>query len=369
MMRKINAVVLAAAAALAAGIGYAEEAKRPTIEAVFVLDTTGSMGGLLEGAKRKVWAIANEMAKGKPEPRIRIGLVAYRDKGDEYRTKVVDLTDDLDAVYARLLELQPGGGGDGPEDVKRGLLDAVEKVSWSKDAKALKIVYLVGDAPGHLEYDDTPALRDIVARAVKADIRINAIQCGSDPSTTSQWTEIARFGEGKSFAISQDGGVTVVATPFDADLAEWNRKAEGTLLAFGEAREEAKGWARKAAMLASAAAPEAAADRAVYGGRAGFRSGYDLIDALNAGTVRLESLKNEELPDEFKGKSAREREDILKARRAERELARKKVVELSKKREAFLKKEALKGGKGKDSFDAKVLEVLKEQAKAKGISY
>ena len=34
---------------------------KPHIEVCFVLDTTGSMGGLIEGAKQKIWSIANEM--------------------------------------------------------------------------------------------------------------------------------------------------------------------------------------------------------------------------------------------------------------------------------------------------------------------
>ena len=40
--------------------------ERPVLDVVFALDTTGSMGGLLEGAKQKVWSIASRMASGKP---------------------------------------------------------------------------------------------------------------------------------------------------------------------------------------------------------------------------------------------------------------------------------------------------------------
>ena len=73
---------------------------KPKVEAVFVLDTTGSMSGLIQAAKEKIWSIANTMASAQPAPEIRIGLVAYRDRGDAYVTKVVDLSTDLDSVYA-----------------------------------------------------------------------------------------------------------------------------------------------------------------------------------------------------------------------------------------------------------------------------
>src|SRR5205814_5417274 len=70
----------------------------PKVEVVFVLDTTGSMGGLIDAAKQKIWSICNQIASGQPTPHVKIGLVAFRDRGDEYVTRVHDLTDDLDAV-------------------------------------------------------------------------------------------------------------------------------------------------------------------------------------------------------------------------------------------------------------------------------
>ena len=91
----------------------AQSAKK--IELVFALDTTGSMGGLIEAAKEKIWSIATNMAQAQSHPEIKIGLVAYRDRGDAYVTRVIDLTSDLDTLYSQLMDFQAGGGGDGPE--------------------------------------------------------------------------------------------------------------------------------------------------------------------------------------------------------------------------------------------------------------
>jgi hypothetical protein len=71
---------------------------RPRVEVAFVLDTTGSMGGLIEGAKRKIWLVARRIGEGQPRPDLRIALVAYRDRGDQYVTRVHDFTGDMDAV-------------------------------------------------------------------------------------------------------------------------------------------------------------------------------------------------------------------------------------------------------------------------------
>src|SRR5713226_3212098 len=101
--------------------------KKPQVEVVFCLDTTGSMGGLIEGAKQKIWAISNQIASGKPVPELKIGLVAFRDKGDEYVTKIIDLIDDLDAIHGHVKSFQAAGGGDEPESVNQALHEAVTK--------------------------------------------------------------------------------------------------------------------------------------------------------------------------------------------------------------------------------------------------
>src|SRR4029450_13716652 len=67
--------------------------KKPNVEVVFCLDTTGSMSGLIEGAKQKIWSISNQIISAKPTPSVRMALVGYRDRGDDYVTKHTALTD------------------------------------------------------------------------------------------------------------------------------------------------------------------------------------------------------------------------------------------------------------------------------------
>src|SRR5262249_41183137 len=98
---------------------------RPRIEVCFVLDTTSSMTGLIEGAKQKIWSIANQFVSASPAPELKIGLVAFRDRGDEYVVRAHALTDDIDSIYAKLREFRAEGGGDMPESVNEGLDAAV----------------------------------------------------------------------------------------------------------------------------------------------------------------------------------------------------------------------------------------------------
>jgi len=174
---------------------------------VFCLDTTGSMGGLIEGAKQKIWSISNQIASGKPTPDLKIGLVAYRDKGDAYITQVHDLTADLDAVHAKLKTFQAQGGGDIPEHVNQALFDSVHKVKWSEDNKTMKIIFLVGDAPPHMDYTDDVKYPVTCKAAVEKGIIINTVQCGNDADCTKIWKDIGEKGKGSSVAIPQDGAV------------------------------------------------------------------------------------------------------------------------------------------------------------------
>src|ERR1700745_2347295 len=102
-------VLVLAAAALLSTAAFSASNARPTVEVAFVLDTTGSMGALIDGAKRKIWSIATAILDSNPDADIRMGLVAYRDIGDDYVTKTFDLTTDIQDLYAHLLETRARG--------------------------------------------------------------------------------------------------------------------------------------------------------------------------------------------------------------------------------------------------------------------
>ncbi|MES2459828.1 MAG: vWA domain-containing protein, partial [Armatimonadota bacterium] len=220
--------------------------QRPTLEMVFVLDTTGSMGGLLEGAKQRIWGIVNEVMSSPTRPDVRIGLVAYRDNGDAYVTRVLPITRDLDRVYTTLMEFKAEGGGDGPEDVRQALADGVRKSGWSpRSPRVAQILFLVGDAPPHDDYKQKPSCISTTATAVSKGLIVNTIQCGGQMDTQRVWQEIAQRGEGRYFAIAQNGGVAAVATPYDKKLADLGAEIGSTQIAYGTAPARALAMTRQ----------------------------------------------------------------------------------------------------------------------------
>jgi len=340
---------------------------RPKVEVVFVLDTTGSMSGLIEGAKRKIWFIANEIIKAKPTPELKIGLVAFRDKGDEYVTRAFGLTDDIDKVYSNLMSFKAAGGGDTPEHVNKALNDAVYSMQWDTDKKTLKIVFLVGDSPPHMDYRDGYDYRKICPEAVKRDLIINTIRCGGNAQTAKVWQEIARLSEGTFITIAQSGAMRAVSTPMDEELAKLNLELEMTRVAYGgeKARRE---LVTKAGMAAEMAAP-AAADRALYEAESKYVSDYDLISRLEAGVLNLDKIDEEKLPEKLKKMSGSERQKYLMTMVQQRRKILERIRALNTERSKYIKKHLASDGRRRDSFDEKVIDVLKKQAERKGIRY
>jgi hypothetical protein len=345
---------------------------RPHIEAAFVLDTTGSMAGLIQGAKQKIWSIANQMADGQPKPEIRIGLVGYRDRGDEYVTKRFDLTDDIDSIYAELFAFSADGGGDGPESVNQALHEAVTQFGWSDSQSVYKVIFLVGDAPPHMNYQDDVKYPEVVRLARAKGIVINAIQCGSMGGTTSIWKQIAKAGLGEFAAIAQGGGMVAMTTPMDEKLAHLNSKLMETAVAYGS--DEHKRELGRKLEGASAAPPAVVAARLSYLKKSGgtLNSGRsDLLDAVKQGIVELDEVPEEQLPARLQAMKPVERETFVQQKLEEREAVQSQIDSLTKDRDAYVraKTERLRESGKADGFDDKVLETIRTQAAVAGIEY
>ncbi len=363
----LSAVLLASGPALKA----AAPIEKPRIEVCFVLDTTGSMSGLIEGAKQKVWSIANELISASPRPELRLGLIGYRDRGDEYVTRAFDLTNDIDAIYGHLQSFRADGGGDTPESVNEALDEAVRTLSWSADKKVLKIIFLVGDAPPHMDYANGPKYPVICQEAMKKDLIVNTVQCGNIAETAPIWKEIAQRSEGSYAAIAQSGNMAAITTPLDGELAELNRKLGRTLVAYGA---EPARRALTAKQTASEAAPASvAADRLTFNAGAGVavQGEGELLDSLNNGKLKLESLNKDQLPAELQKLDAPQLKAELDRKQKERAALQAQIQKLSQQREDYLAAERKRQaalGKG-DAFDQKVTETIRAEAARKNIEY
>ena len=354
-----------------------QQQMRPRIDVVFVLDTTGSMSGLIEGAKQKIFSIASRIAQGKPTPRVRVGLVAYRDVGDAYVTKRYELTEDLDGLFTHLRKLQADGGGDTPEHVGRGLGEAVSKLSWDQSRETMKLIFLVGDAPPAQRNDDWN-FKHWVKRAAEKHIVVNTVRCGGDAETETHWKLAAKTTDGRYESLAQSGGMVAVATPYDTELAKVNAELASKTLYAGKKEAQVANRARAEQM--ATLAPEAAAERIQFlkttrgagkgaGAAASVSSAPEAVGGavdLAAQPEALASVKADELPQELKGLDVAARDAKVKQLAGERKTLEEKAAKLAAERDAWRAKNVADKD---DSFDANVMKGVKEKAAKYGLTY
>ena len=350
-------------------------AENPKIEVVFVLDTTGSMAGLIDAAKEKIWSIANTMASAQPAPEISIGLVAYRDRGDAYVTQVTDLSQDLDSMYSTLMDYKAGGGGDGPESVNAALHDAVNQIGWSQDASTYQVIFLVGDAPPHMDYQGEAQYPEILATAASKGIVVNAIRCGGSAETEQAWKQIAAATQGQFFTVEQSGNAVAIATPFDETLATLSARLDDTRLFYGDDLSKAETAAKVAATdkLHSTASYAARARRAAFNalesGKENLFGDSDLLTALESGETTLEEIDEAELPATVQALAPEARVDYLTEQGRKRKELDSEIRELTSKRDAYLSDQAASVADVEESLDYQMFEAVRSQAEAKGLVY
>ena len=344
------------------------------IEVVFVLDTTSSMSGLIQAAKEKIWSIASTMASAQQNPDIKMGLVAFRDRGDAYVTKVLDLSEDLDSMYAQLMDFKAQGGGDGPESVNQALDDAINRVSWSQNDSVYKVAFLIGDAPPHMDYADDVKFPVTLAKAKSKGIVVNTIQSGRNSGTTPVWQDIAQLGYGEYFQVANSGNAVAVSTPFDRKLAELAASLEDTRIFYGD-KDELKKQAKKDKAgkklreeLSTAALARRSTFNASASGEANLLGSSELVDAISRGRVELDDIAEEEMPASLRAMAPAEQKVHIAKQAERRDNIKQEIKKLSQSRQRFIE-EQMTSEDAEKSLDEKIYSAVKEQAKTKGLIY
>jgi von Willebrand factor type A domain len=365
------ALALAPAPLLAAP--PAETAK--PVDLVLCLDTSGSMDGLIDSAKRRLWTVVNDLAKVEPTPALRVALYSYGnntyDRTRGWVRREVELTTDLDEVYKRIHALRTAAPGseEYPARVSR---EALADLKWSDDKDALRLLFVCGNEP--IDQDSEVTLDSVAAAAKTKGVVINTIYCGSvSHAHAAGWQAFATRCSGKYANIDQDRArvEAVIKTPFDAEIEKLGIKINDTYCWYG-----AKGAEGKANQLAqdgnaTRAAGGAAVERGVTkAGELYKLPELDLVDRMHKDkSFDVKKLRDNELPEELKKLKPEEREPYLKKKAAERAEIQKKVAELSARRALYIEDERKKQPKSAadKALDEALRSILRDQAAGKGM--
>lgn len=347
----------------------AKDATRP-VDLAICLDTSGSMNGLIDSARQRIWAIVNDLALAKPTPRLRVALLTFGNDGHSpekgWVTIDVPFTEDLDLVSQKLFALTTNGG---TELVGRVVDSAIRQLEWTPAPGTLKVLVVAGNESA--DQDAEVPFRDACRRAIGADVVVNSIYCGNPADELAPaWKEVATLADGQFAAIDQAAGTVAIASPFDVEIATLGAKLNETYVPMGAAGAEGKLNQTLQDSNAVGTNTAVAASRAQTKATDLYRCSWDMVDACRDGLVKIEDVKEADLPEALKKMSVEERKKHIAEMQSKRAAIQKSIAEASAKRDAFVLEESKKSALDSSrAFDYAVREAIRSQAVAKGFRF
>lgn len=174
-----------------------------TIDVAFVLDTTGSMSEEINALRDTLEKVASSLSSVGIRPRV--GLVEYRDRGDAFVTRTHQMTTDVGGLQARITALEANGGGDKPEHVNEAVRSAVRTLKFKPESVA-RLIFLIGDAPPHLDYDNDEGYVKAMQEANHSGIQIFSIAAsGMDDLGQVVFRQLSQYTGGTHMFVLRGG--------------------------------------------------------------------------------------------------------------------------------------------------------------------
>ena len=355
---------------LLAGIVSSQAAEeRPLIQMAILLDTSGSMSGLIDQAKTQLWKIVNELIMASKEgkkPELRVALFQYGSSAlpaeDGYMRMVLPLTDDLDKMSQELFALKIGGS----EEYCGTVIErAVDDLGWEESDDHLMTIFIAGNesfAQGRVDY------RKACGAAIAKGIVVNTIFCGNHAEGVSTgWKDGALLADGRYMNIDQNREIVAVESPQDEEIARLGRELNDTYIPYGPQGKTGQGNQAAQDLNAASAAKMSFVQRQVTKASSFYNNaGWDLADALKEGRIKLEDLKVEDLPKEMQNMSLEERQAHVESMAEKRRQIQKKILTLNEERKKYVAQEMKKLVEtGVDTLDAALINVVRDQAAKK----
>lgn len=346
---------------------------RDTVQIAILLDTSGSMDGLINQARSHLWNMVDKMGQmtrvvnGKTRGvRVELALYEYGNAGlpetSGFIRQVLPLTTDLDKVSEELHRLSTNGGD---EFAGQAIQTAVQSLQWSTDPAALKFVFVAGNE----EFTQGPiSPADAMAAAKGKDIQVQLIHCGSSDST---WSQAAALAHTDLTTIDQNQVAQHIPAPQDDEILRLGAELNSTYMPYGATGAASQERQAKADFSSAKLSPKVAIERAQLKRKAAYRNeSWDVVDAVTTDPKFLGKIEDKNLPSELQGKSIEEKKAIVAAKAAARNATKAKLAKLEAERATFLAAERAKqGGKEEKSLDTEIMKSATKAATAKGYKF
>lgn len=344
------------------------------VQLAILLDTSGSMSGLIEQTKTQLWRIVNTFIDAKQNgqvPFVEVALYEYGNDGLQSEThwirQIQPLTRDLDQVSADLFGLKTNGGSEYCGAViERASLD----LKWDSTPGVYKAIFVAGnEAFTQGPIDASKSCKNAIAKG----IIVNTIHCGTEKDgLAGGWKSGAMVADGKFLVINHDQAIVHIEAPQDAEILRLNEQLNTTYIPIG--KEGAMRCANQKAQDGNALAKKesgAAVQRAVTKGSSNYHNAnWDLVDACKAKGFDWTKLKEEDLPEDLKKLDEAGRKAYVATKETERKGIQEKIQKLNKDREEFVvEKRKELGEDAENTLDKVVVNTVRDQARSKGYKF
>jgi hypothetical protein len=353
---------------------FAAIPKKPTIQVAILLDTSGSMDGLIDQARKQLWRVVNELAVAKKDghsPDLQVALYEYGNDGlsaeNGYIRRILPLTTDLDRVSEELFALRTNGGS---EYCGQVIGEATKGLNWSKSPDDMKLIFIAGNeefTQGKVDFHTT------CKTAIEKGIIVNTIFCGDkQEGIRTKWKEGADMADGRYMSIDQNSAVAEVAAPQDKEIAILGADLNKTYIGYG--RSGAAGAARQNAQDANlaAAAPNANVQRQVAKASAVYsNTSWDLVDATKEGVVDIAKIDAKDLPDEMKKMTPEQRKAYVAENARKRADIQSKIKKLDAERQKYIADAIRKASEPatNSTLDAAVISAVRDIGTKQGYKF
>ena len=339
--------------------------QEPLIQLALLLDTSGSMEGLVDQARCQLWNVVSELAEARlnGDP-IRLEIAVYQ-YGTESIAKskgclrqITTFTEDLDEVSRGLFSLKVGGGD---EFCGQVIESAVDELSWNESPGVYKAVFIAGNES--FDQGDT-TVGGLLPKLKSKAVFLNTVFCGTKYGGQTQWDLAAKIAGGNAAMIDHNHHLPAMPTPFDAKMRELNDEMNATFVWYGKDQSKAKKNQAKQDENADKMSDHAFAARmSTKIGHLYHHVEHDLVDALMHKHVSLADMPEGKMPTELEAKSPSDRIAFMDEMISRRKSVRRRMADLLSQRHRFLENEYLKKNpSGKVVLGDALSDAIKQQA-------
>jgi Tfp pilus assembly protein PilV len=346
----------------------------PVIQLAICLDTSGSMEGLINQARTRIWSVVNRLDRAElngEKPRLEVAIIqygsGYQSPEEGYMTCVQPFTSDLDKISEALFALQVSGSA---EYCGQAIQHATHQLAWlPKNDETLKVIVIAGNE----EFTQGPEpYQSSVPDAVEYGITVNTVHCGNAKTgRDGMWAHAAKLGGGEFNNIDQDRDFIEIHCPQDDRILELNASLNETYLYYGSLGLESRDR-QQAADSSNAAASGMAMQSRIQAkaGKSYDNRAWDLVDASADEEFEISEVDRELLPETLQTATDEELQAKIVEFAAKRASLQTEITKLSTERVEWLVAERTRLGETtEDALDYALVAALSSQAEAVGFTF